>query len=181
MIVAFVALPALGHFNPTQHLMQEMGNRGHEVEFFGWDFIAEKYRPLVESVGGSFRVIDTPYDSQREAEEATGGEVGMVRALAENTRLSIQRAWKERKPDVVVVDFFSCQALSVAAEMGIPGVANCPGPVSAVQDFLGLKDASALSNFLGIGVMMPTFSPLAFAAELVDPLNVRACRLSGRF
>ena len=113
----------VGHIMPLLPYCEELLLRGHSITFFHPN--DPKFRRLVASTGLA-GCTSTEYESGADLFEFMKGQVD------ENC---------SRMPDVVVHDFFACDARDLADLIGVPSIAIFPNLAVTVNPFTGSSSA----------------------------------------
>ena len=170
--VAMFSLPAMGHFLPLCSLAGELVRRGHRVQFHLYDTFREEMEPKVKALGAEFCPIATSYSGMPPSEarrqiEQSGKK---LRGITDETIPLMKEAWRQQRPDLVVVDVICSAGLRAARELGLPLVINVPGPMEVLRHFGRLPDPSTAITVMGVTLMGIQWSPLRVLTHFPTPL-----------
>jgi len=129
----FFAPSETGHMVPLLHIAEAVARAGHGVFVCTSDFDEPKWKPKVQSIGGTFLPIacggiTAETLEQRERETGNSPFSGLLALWREPVRGVIRSA--EPKPSVIVADFCALAAQEAAEEFKIDLVINLPGSVT---------------------------------------------------
>ena len=127
---AFFNLPARGHLNPTLPVVKELVAGGATVHYC----VDEKYRKLVESVGGKFNLLPSLNRlGQRKAGDSSGPDDRQIALMpfamayqAKQVVPDLVEALRALNPDCLVYNTLSLWPRLAARIMGIPAVGFRP-------------------------------------------------------
>ncbi|WP_328614675.1 glycosyl transferase [Amycolatopsis sp. NBC_00355] len=124
--IAFLAVPAAGHVNPTLPLVEELVRRGHRVTYA----TGPALREAVAAAGAVPLVPDAPWAKVAAARSRTTEEVAETLSGAlDVTRAVLPRlteVFREDPPDVVCYDSLTPFGPVLAHRLGRPSVATVP-------------------------------------------------------
>lgn len=128
LIYAFTT-PAKGHAYPLTPILQELGDRGHEVRVWTISGAVEELRLAgldAEPLDPAHEAVEMDdWAASKESEQAIKGlEVFLDRAPIEAEQ--VQREVQARRPDMLICDVNSWGSPAVAEAAGIPWVMFCP-------------------------------------------------------
>lgn len=124
--IAFLAVPAAGHVNPTLPLVEELVRRGHRVTYA----TGPALRDAVAAAGAAPVVPDAPWAKVAAARSRTTEEVAeTLTGALDVTRAVLPRlteVFREDPPDVVCYDSLTPFGPVLAHRLGRPSVATVP-------------------------------------------------------
>ncbi|WP_328442955.1 macrolide family glycosyltransferase [Amycolatopsis sp. NBC_00438] len=124
--IAFLAVPAAGHVNPTLPLVEELVRRGHRVTYA----TGPALREAVAAAGAAPLVPEAPWAKVAAARSRTTEEVAETLSGAlDVTRAVLPRlteVFREDPPDVVCYDSLTPFGPVLAHRLGRPSVATVP-------------------------------------------------------
>ena len=125
--IAFIAIPASGHVNPTLPLVRELTRRGHRVTYV----TAAEFATTIEAVGATPIVLDwgpQPVKASKGG-QTTGELAAMLLANIVSTRRvlpEVEQRFTADPPDLICYDSLTILGSIVADRLGVPGVATVP-------------------------------------------------------
>ncbi|CAE7200320.1 UGT2B23 [Symbiodinium natans] len=162
--IAVVCIQKSGHMLCLLRICAELCKRGHKVRVYTAEYGKDEFEKKVKQTGAEFVALDM----QGKTEESITQEADK-KGVFENLELSavmlpaLRQECAKSKPDVVLADFASAAGPVLAEEMDLPLLINLPGPLSVLQAFIGMADASTGFNFLGLHLERQRLSMPAFA------------------
>ena len=177
---AVLASPAKGHLLPICALIEELVNRGHNVVYYWFDLFEEDVRGIVEKAGAKFMPIPSILTDKDEARPPIKDKKKYLRNLQVGVDF-LKAEWSNRRPCVVVGDFFAPIAFRAAHALGIPTVMNCPVETSVISEFMLLPRTSGAFSLGGITLFSWSWNPKTLFFQFLVPLKEfsEGARLAG--
>ncbi|GAA3024335.1 glycosyltransferase, MGT family [Actinokineospora globicatena] len=138
MHVAFMAVPAHGHINPSLALVAELVRRGHRVTFT----VRADFADAVSAAGAEPLLHESTFPSGEQ--DWPDNEVGAQRLFHDEFLAvypQVEALYAGEKPDVVVYDIGAWHAPVLAAKWGVPAVQLSPTYVAfeGWREYFGLN------------------------------------------
>ena len=119
--LVFINIPSTSHIHPTLPIVQELVARGHEVIYY----LTERFRPMVEATGATFRSFETNIEQINKAAFESGKPVGLPMYMLDESLFVIPQILeniRSEQPDCIVYDTMCLSGRLIAEILHIPAV-----------------------------------------------------------